>query len=249
MISGCISIKRILGQVRRAIQDYDMIHEGDRIAVGISGGKDSLALLFMLSRLRTFYPCNFDIEAVTVSLGSENEDYSSLQEYCTSIGVRHNVIETYIHKIVFEIRKEQNPCSLCANLRYGALNNAAKALNCSRVALGHNRDDVIETFMMSLIFEARLHTFSPVTWLSKKELYLIRPLIYTGEREIKGFIKEYGLPVTKNPCPAAGETKREYIKDLIKQIVKEKYDIKSNLFGVIARTGINGWKQTDKNKG
>jgi len=236
-----VMIKRILGQVRKAVQDYKMINNGDRIAVGVSGGKDSLALLFILGRLRQFYPLRFDLEAVTVALGHKNEDFTMMKDFCNNIDVRLTIVKTCIHKIVFEIKKERNPCSLCANLRYGALNNAAKELNCNKVALGHNKDDVIETFLLSLIFEGRINTFSPKTYLSKKDIYIIRPLIYAEEREIKGLVKSNNFPVILNLCPAAGRTKREYIKELLKKLVKDKYDIKSNLFGVIKRMGLNGW--------
>jgi tRNA 2-thiocytidine biosynthesis protein TtcA len=234
-------IKRILGQVRKAVQDYNMINNEDRIAVGVSGGKDSLALLFILSRLKQFFPVRFDLEAVTIALGHKNEDYTMLKEFCNNIDVRLSIVKTCIHKIVFEIKKERNPCSLCSKLRYGALNNAARKLNCNKVALGHNKDDVIETFLLSLMFEGRINTFSPKTYLSKKSIYLIRPFIYTEEREIKGLAKNNNLPVILNLCPAAGRTKRQYVKELLKKLVKDKYDIKSNLFGVIKRMRLNGW--------
>jgi len=234
-------IKRVLGQVRKAVQDFDMIQDGDRIAVGVSGGKDSLTLLVAMNELRKFYPKRFELEAITLTLGIGESDLTPVKKLCNKIGVNYTVKETFIGKIVFDIRQEKNPCSLCANLRRGALHNTAKALNCNKVALGHNKDDVIETLLLSTFFEGRIHTFSPVTYLDRKDLYMIRPLIYTEEKEIKGFVKANNLPIVPNPCQANGKTKRQFIKDLIKELSHEKRDLKSNIFGSIKRSGIDGW--------
>jgi len=221
-----------------------MIQDGDKIAVGVSGGKDSLTLLIGLSKLQKFLPRKFELEAITLTLGIGEFDCTPIAELCKEIGVNYTVEETLIGKIVFEARNEKNPCSLCANLRRGALNNKAKALGCNKVALAHNRDDVIETLLMSTFYEGRLHTFSPVTYLERKDIHVIRPLIYTEEKEIKAFIKQNNIQIVKNPCEANGKTKRQYIKDLIYSLSKENVNLKSNLFGAIKRSGIDSWKAT-----
>ncbi|HHV28818.1 MAG TPA: tRNA 2-thiocytidine(32) synthetase TtcA [Clostridium sp.] len=235
------TIKRLLGQIRRAIQDYDMIQEGDRIAVGVSGGKDSLALLVALRQIKNFLPVKFELEAVTLTMGIGEFDLSPVKELCKKIDVNYTIEETLIGKIVFEERQEKNPCSLCANLRRGALHNTAKRLGCNKVALAHHMDDVIETFLLSTFYEGRIHTFSPVTYLDRKGLYLIRPLIYTEEKLVKEFIKGNNITTVHNPCPANGYTKRQYIKDLLWDLKKDNREIKSNIFGAIKRSGIDNW--------
>jgi tRNA 2-thiocytidine biosynthesis protein TtcA len=234
-------IKRILGQTRKAIQDYGMICEGDRIAVGVSGGKDSLTLLIALRKLMDFYPARFEIKAVTIATGIGEPDYNPVAKLCEDIGVEYIIEDTILGKIVFEARQESNPCSLCANLRRGALNNTALRLGCNKVALAHNRDDVIETLLLSLFYEGRIHTFSPVTYLDRKGVYIIRPLIYVEEKQIKAFIRENGLHTVDNPCPACGHTKRHYIKDLLQDLSVENRKVKNNIFGAIKRSGLDGW--------
>jgi tRNA(Ile)-lysidine synthase TilS/MesJ len=236
------SIKRILGQIRKAVQDYNMIKDGDKIAVGVSGGKDSQVLLVALKRLQSFYPQKFELEAITLDMGIGEFNLEPVKELCRKIGVNYTIEETFIGKIVFDIRKEKNPCSLCANLRRGALHTAAKALGCNKVALAHHKDDVIETLLLSTFYEGRLHTFSPVTYLDKKDLHLIRPLIYTEEKEVKEFVKSYGLTTVPSPCHVNGKTKRQYIKELIADLSKEKRDLKNNIFGAIRRSGIDDWQ-------
>ncbi|MDP4093272.1 MAG: tRNA 2-thiocytidine biosynthesis TtcA family protein [Bacillota bacterium] len=218
-----------------------MIREGDRIAVGVSGGKDSLTLLIALSSLQEFYPVKFELEAVTLTMGIGEFDLAPVKKLCSELGVNYTIEETLIGKIVFEERQEENPCSLCANLRRGALHNTAKKLNCNKIALAHHRDDVIETLLLSLFYEGRIHTFSPVTYLDRKELYMIRPLIYTEEKEIKSFIKSSGIVPVPSPCTVNGKTKRQYIKDLIWSMSKDTKDIKSNIFGAVKRSKIDQW--------
>ena len=239
-------MKRLLGQVRRAVQDYNMIRSGDRIAVGVSGGKDSLALLIALRKLKEFYPEKFELEAVTLTMGIGETDLKPVRDFCRELDVNYTVEETLIGRIVFEARQEKNPCSLCANLKRGALHNAAKRLGCNKVALAHHRDDVVETLLLSTFYEGRFHTFSPVTYLDRKKLYLIRPLIYVEEKDIKGFVRSNGLKIVPSPCPATGTTKRQYIKNLLMEMVKENRSIKDNIFGAIKRSGIDGWKETHK---
>ncbi len=238
-----VSIQRILGQVRRAIQDYNMIEDGDKIAVGVSGGKDSMTLLTALRQLQNFYPKKFELEAISLTMGIGNADYTPVVEYCKQIGVNYSVEETLIGKIIFEVRNEKNPCSMCANLRRGALHNKAKKLGCNKVALGHHRDDAVETLLLSSFYEGRIHTFSPVTYLDRQDLYLIRPLIYTEEKQIKSVVKSESLPIVKSPCHVDGKTKRQYIKDLILELQKDNREIKSNLFGAIKRAEIDGWHE------
>ncbi len=218
-----------------------MIQDGDKIAVGVSGGKDSLTLLVALRQLKNFLPVKFELEAVTLTMGIGEVDLSSVKELCEKIDVNYTIEETLIGKIVFEERKEKNPCSLCANLRRGALHNTAKKLGCNKVALAHHMDDVIETLLLSTFYEGRIHTFSPVTYLDRKDLYLIRPLIYTEEKLVKEFIKVNNIIPVHNPCPANGYTKRQYIKDLLSDLKKENREIKNNIFGAVKRSGIDNW--------
>lgn len=218
-----------------------MIQEGDRIAVGVSGGKDSLTLLIALRQLQNYYPKKFELEAVTLTLGIGEFDLSYVKELCEKIGVNYTIEETLIGRIVFEELKEQSPCSLCANLRRGALNNVAKRLHCNKVALAHHRDDVIETVLLSTFYEGRFHTFSPVTHLRRTDLYLIRPLIYTEEKLVKQFIKKAGINPVPSPCHVDGKTKRQYIKDLLNNLTLDNREVKSNIFGAIKRSGIDDW--------
>lgn len=233
--------KRILGQTRKAIEDYEMIKDGDRIAVGVSGGKDSTTLLMALRRLKDFLPVKFELEAVTVSLGYDDFDLTPVREICRDLSIRYTIEETQIGRIIFEERKEKSPCSLCANMRRGALNNTAVALGCNKIALAHHYDDVIETAVMSTFYEGNFKCFSPVTYLENKKLYVIRPLIYTREKEIRNFVKNAGIQPVHNPCCANGNTKRQYVKDLLRDLSKDNRHIKSNIFGAVQRSGRDGW--------
>ena len=204
-----MKLQQVMSYVRRAIDDYGMIEEGDKIAIGISGGKDSLTLLYALNGLKCFYPKKFDIHAVTVDLGFQNLDLTAIEMLCKDLNVEYTIVRTDISDIVFEQRKEASPCSLCAKMRKGALNDAIKAAGCNKVAYAHHKDDVVETMLLSLIFEGRFHTFSPVTFLDRTELTVIRPLIYMNEADVIGFVNKNQVPVVKSPCPADGHTKRE----------------------------------------
>ncbi len=239
-----MKIQKLLSYTRQAVNDYNMIDNGDRIAVGVSGGKDSISLLYALAEMRRFYPRPFDIEAITVSLGFPDADYDTIQSLCDKLNVRYTIVKTQIAKIIFDERKEANPCSLCAKMRKGALNNAAEELGCNKVALGHNKDDVTETFLMSLIFEGRIGCFSPVSFLEKKKLYSIRPLIYVSEYETRSFVKGIGMSPVKNPCPADGNTKRQEIKELIQALGKIYPNINQQIFGAVVR-GLDDWRVGD----
>ncbi len=237
-----MKLQQIYSFARKAIDDYHMIQEGDKIAVGISGGKDSLTLLYALQGLTRFYPQKFQIHAVTVDLGFGNLNLDGIRELCRSMNIEYTVIETDIAPIIFEERAESNPCSLCAKMRKGALNQAVKDAGCNKVAYAHHKDDVVETMLMSLIFEGRLHTFSPVTYLDRMDLTVIRPLIYMNEADVIGFVNKYHVPVVKSPCPADGHTKREYVKNLLREINYETPGVKERMFTAI-RNGIGkGWE-------
>lgn len=236
-----MKLQQVFSYVRKAIDDYHMIEENDKIAIGISGGKDSLTLLYALHGLQRFYPKHFDIHAVTVDLGFQNLNLEEIKTLCSSLGVQYHIIETDIAKIIFEDRKENNPCSLCAKMRKGALNDAIKAIGCNKVAYAHHKDDVVETMLMSLIFEGRFHTFSPVTYLDRTGLTVIRPLLYMNEADGIGFINKYQVPVVKSPCPADGNTKREYIKELLKHLNQENPGVKERMFTAIHNGNLKGW--------
>ena len=241
-------MKRLLSFVRRAVDDYNMIEDGDRIAVGVSGGKDSLALLEVLAQMRVFYPKKYEVFAVTVDMGFEGSDYSEVEEFCRRIKVKYKKVDTEIAKIIFDDRKETNPCSLCAKMRKGALNDAVKAAGCNKVAYAHHKDDVVETMLMSLIFEGRFHTFSPVTYLDRMDLTVIRPLMYMNESDVIGFINKYEVPVVKSPCPADGYTKREYTKQLLRQLNLENPGVKERMFTAIQNGNMKGWPEYFGNK-
>ena len=236
-----MKLQKLLSYTRRAVDDYHMIDEGDKIAVGISGGKDSLTLLYALHGLRRFYPNKFDIEAISVSVGFEGMDLSPVARLCEELGINYTIVDTEIKQIVFDERKESNPCSLCAKMRKGAFNEKAVELGCNKIAYAHHKDDVIETMLMSLIFEGRINSFSPVTYLDKMNLTLIRPLIYVDEEDVIGFKNLYNLPVCKNPCPADGNTKREYAKNLVRQLNLDNPGVKERMFTAIVNSNIKGW--------
>ncbi len=228
-----MKLQQVLSYVRRAVDDYGMIEDGDKIAVGISGGKDSLTLLYALHSLQRFYPKHFEIEAVTVDLGFENLKLDKIKALCEDLDVAYNIVKTDIAQIVFEERKEENPCSLCAKMRKGALNQAIKESGCNKIAYAHHKDDVVETMLMSLIYEGRFHTFSPVTYLDRMNLTVIRPMLYMNEADVMGFVHKYNVPVVKSPCPADGHTKREYVKGLLRQLNHENPGVKERMFTAI----------------
>lgn len=240
-----MKLQQVMSRVRKAVDDYQMIEEGDRIAVGISGGKDSLTLLYALHGLMRFYPKKFELHAVTVDLGFDNLNLEQIRELCAKLEVPYTIVKTDIAQIIFEERKEENPCSLCAKMRKGALNQAIREAGCNKVAYAHHKDDVIETMLMSLIFEGRIHTFSPVTYLDRMNLTVIRPLMYMDEADVIGFVHKYNVPVVKSPCPADGNTRREYVKDLLRSINLETPGVKERMFTAITNSGIRGWERKE----
>ena len=229
--------------MRRALDDYNMIQEGDRIAVGISGGKDSLTLLYALHGLKRFYPKKFELHAVTVDLGFQNLNLEKIKRLCEELEVPYTIVKTDIADIVFNQRGEENPCSLCAKMRKGALNQAIRDAGCNKVAYAHHKDDVVETMVMSLIFEGRFHTFSPVTYLDRMDLTVIRPLMYMNEADVIGFVNKHNVPVVKSPCPADGHTKREYVKQLLRQLNLENPGVKERMFTAIVSSNLKGWSR------
>lgn len=237
-----MKLQQLYSYVRKAIDDYHMIEENDKIAVGISGGKDSLTLLYALSGLRRFYPKKFDIHAVTVDLGFDNLNLYEIKALCNQLEVEYTIVKTDIAHIIFEDRKESNPCSLCAKMRKGALNEAIKKVGCNKVAYAHHKDDVVVTMLMSLIYEGRFHTFSPVTYLDRMDLTVIRPLMYMNEADVIGFVHKYEVPVVKSPCPADGYTKRQYVTDLLAQLNRENPGVKERMFAAIQNGSMEGWQ-------
>jgi tRNA(Ile)-lysidine synthase TilS/MesJ len=226
-----------------------MIEEGDKIAVGVSAGKDSLALLCALSQLRRFYPKKFELIGITVDMGFDGMDFSPIKKFCEELEVEYHVVPTQISKIIFDVRKESNPCSLCAKMRRGALHTAAKELGCNKVALGHHFDDVVETFMLNLFYEGRLGCFQPVTYLSRIDLHVIRPLIYMPEKDVRYFANKVSLPVISSPCPADKNTERENMKQLLASIEKENKGLRYRIFGAIQRGEIDGFKTMGRMQG
>ena len=234
-------MQKKLSYVRRRMDQYHMIEKNDRIAGGVSGGKDSLTLLVALAELRRFYPKKFEVVAITLEMGYEEMDFSAVATLCETLGVEYIRIPTQIKQIVFDIRKEENPCSLCAKLRRGALHEAALAAGCKKVALGHHFDDVVETYMLSLFYEGRISCFKPVTFLDRKGVTLIRPLLYVPEYYVKSFARRHELPIVHNPCPADGSTKREEVKVLLKDLEKQFPGLRDRVFGAIQRYPLDGW--------
>ncbi len=238
-----MKLQQLLSYTRKAVDDYQMIDEGDHIAIGISGGKDSLTLLYALHGLKRFYPKKFTISAITIDLGYEKFDTEPLRALCEELEVPYTVVKTDIAKILFEERQETNPCSLCAKMRKGALNDAVKEMGCNKVAYAHHKDDIIETMLLSLIFEGRFHSFSPKTYLDRMDLTVIRPMMYVDEMDVIGFQHKYNLPVAKSRCPIDGLTKREYAKDLVKQLNSEHPGARNRMFTAILNGKIQGWPE------
>ena len=235
--------QQLLSLTRKAVDEYEMIEEGDKIAVGISGGKDSLALLCALHGLRRFYPKHFEIVAVTVDLGFHNLNLDPIKQMCSNLEIPYKIVETQIAQIVFDERRESNPCSLCAKMRKGALNAAIKELGCNKVAYAHHKDDVVETMLLSLIYEGRFHTFSTRTYLDRMDLTVIRPLMFVDESDVIGFQNKYHLPVAKSPCPADGNTKREYAKNLLRKLNLENPGVKNRMFTAVLNADLGGWPE------
>ena len=233
-------MQKLMGLVRRCVDDYHMIEAGDRIAVGVSGGKDSLALLVLLAGLREYFNKPYELEAITIDMGL-GMDYSQVAALCEEWKVPYTVVKTEIAPIIFDHRKEKNPCSMCAKMRRGALNQAILDKGFNKLALGHHYDDAVETFLMSLLFEGRLSCFQPVTYLDRSGVTQIRPLIYAGEQRISNLAHQLELPIVENPCPQDKGSKRYEIKQLLKTLGHDYPDMRSKIFGAIQRLPLDGW--------
>ena len=240
-------MQKLIGLVRRCVEDYNMIEAGDRIAVGVSGGKDSLALLVFLAELRKYNHKPFDLEAITIDLGL-GMDYSGIKALCEQLGIPFALVQTQIAPVIFEHRKEKNPCSMCAKMRRGALNQALLDRGLNKLALGHHYDDAVETFLMSLIYEGRISCFQPVTDLDRTGVIQIRPMLYIHERTIDNFVSHQGLPVLENRCPVDKATKREEIKQLVFDLSAKYPDLKERIFGAMQRLPLPEWEPMGRYK-
>lgn len=229
--------------MRAACQQYEMIKEGDRIAIGVSGGKDSIALLVGMANLRRFYPEKFNIVAITLDprFGGVDADYSEIEELCRKLDVEYIIKRTQLAEVIFDIRKESNPCSLCARMRRGALHDAAIAAGCNKIALGHHLDDLAETFIMNLFNGGTLDCFMPVTYLSRKDIYMIRPMIFARESDCARVVRRESLPIVKSNCPADGTTERQDVKEMLSALEKKYGDVRSKILGAMQRKEINGY--------
>jgi len=235
-------LNRFVGVIRKAVDEYKMIDSGDKIAVGVSGGKDSMVLLCALKHLQRFYPTRFELEAITIDLGFETMDFSPVAEFCHRIDLRYTIIKTDIKQVVFDERREDNPCSLCAKMRRGALNDAMKEHGCNKLALGHHYNDAVETFLLSLLYEGRISCFKPVTYMSRADVHQIRPMVYAKEPQIQALAGELNLPIVENPCPQDKGSKRYEIKKLIKTLSGDFSDLENKLFGAMQRLPLEGWE-------
>ncbi|MCI8486507.1 MAG: tRNA 2-thiocytidine(32) synthetase TtcA [Clostridia bacterium] len=238
-------MQKILGYMRKAIEDYNMIEDGDKIVVGLSGGKDSTTLLLGLKNLQRFYPKKFEILAVTINPGFDNFDITPISSLCKDLNINLLEEKTHIKEIVFDIRNEKNPCSLCANLRRGILNSVAIREGYNKIALGHNEDDVLETFFLNLLYGGSINTFAPISYMDRSNITLIRPLIYAPEKYIRNFVKRNNIPIMPKVCPIDGVSKREDMKKLILDFQKDIPTIRANLYGAIKRSNIKGWKKSN----
>ncbi len=239
-------MQKLLSLLRSCIDDYHMIGEGDRIAVGVSGGKDSLTLLVLMSALQKFYPKHFTLDAICIDMGLGGMDFSPVEVLCKELDVPFTRVETEIGKIIFDYRKEKNPCSMCAKMRRGALSNALVERGYNKVALGHHYDDAVETFMMSLLYEGRISCFQPVTYLDRTKVTQIRPMLYITEQQVAHFAERQNLPVVHNTCPADKHTKREEIKQLVYELSGRYPDFKAHVFEGMQKLPLPEWGTASK---
>ena len=240
-------MQKVLGYMRKAVQQYGLIRDGDRIMVGVSGGKDSLVLLYGLTLLRRFIGIEYEVVGVTLDMGftGEKMDFSPVERFCAEHYIEYHIIKTQIAEIVFDVRKEPSPCSLCARMRRGALHDAANELGCNKVALGHNYDDAVETFIMNLFTEGRIGCFSPSTYLTHKNVTVIRPLVLAPEKEVRRAARKNELPVVKSVCPADGHTNRQKTKDFLADMERNDHGFKDRIFGAMKRANVDGWGGID----
>lgn len=241
-------MQRILSLVRKCVEDYHMIEEGDRIAVGVSGGKDSVLLLTAMAQLQKFYPKKFTVEAITVDPVIPGLDFGPMERLCEELEVPYHLLHIPIYDVVFVERKEKNPCSLCAKFRRGAISTELDRLGIPKIALGHHRDDAVETMLMSLFLEGRISCFQPVTYLDRTKITQLRPMLYVQEREVRGAVRRLGLPVIQNPCPADGSTQREEMKKLIRELEDTYPNLRTKIFGAMQRLPLYGWSLEEEQR-
>ena len=241
-------MQHILGLVRRCVEDYHMIEPGETVAVGVSGGKDSLLTLTALARLRKFYPVPFSVHAITLETGTPGMSFDAVAALCEDLEVPYTRIQVPVYQIVFEERKEKNPCSLCAKLRRGSLNTALQELGIGKIALGHHFDDAVETMLMNLLFEGRIGCFQPVTYLDRSGITQIRPLLYCHEDEVRRAVEKLQLPVVQNPCPANGSTRRQEVKELLAELEGKYPNLRQKIFGAMQRYPLYGWNLEEMEK-
>jgi len=236
-------MQKLMSYMRSAMEKYNMIRDGDKVAVGVSGGKDSLALLCALAEMRRFYPHKYELVAISLDplFMNTETDYSSVAELCRRLKVPYTVIRTDLYRIIFEERKEKNPCSLCAIMRRGILHDAAKAQGCNKLALGHHMDDAVETFYMNLLNGGKISCFSPISYLSRKDLYLIRPMVFATEKDVVHAVTKLKLPIVKAKCPVDGKTERQNVKELLKTLEKDYSSLRKKSLGALQRGGISDW--------
>ena len=236
-------MQQIMSQIRAAVDSYQLIQPGDRIAVGISGGKDSLVLLCALANMRKFLPIKYDLVAITVDPCFDNiqTDFRQVEELCRRLQVKYEIRRSQLGNIIFEQRKESNPCSLCARMRRGILHDMSKKHNCNKLALGHHFDDAVQTFFMNLFYGGKIGCFSPMSYLSRKDLYLIRPMVFCEESKVESAAQRYHLPVVKSECPVDGHTCRQSTQELVKDLEKQFPDLRRKVMGALQRADIDGW--------
>jgi tRNA(Ile)-lysidine synthase TilS/MesJ len=236
-------MQKLMGYMRRAVDEYHMLADGDRVAVGLSGGKDSVALLVALSRMRRFLGIDYTVTALTLDpgFGGVLGDYGAVEELCGRLNIPYTIVRTNIGQVVFDIRRETNPCSLCAKMRRGALHDKTRELGCNKLALGHNYNDAVETFVMNQFFAGRVGCFPPVAYMSRKDITVIRPMIFAPEKIVKQAVRSEGLPVLSNPCPANGHTRRQWAKEFLQELESRERGVTEHLFGALKRSGVDGW--------
>jgi len=234
-------INKFTGLVRRCVEDYDMISDGESIAIGVSGGKDSLSLLCAMANLRGFYPKRFDLHAVTLDMGFGPSDFSTIGELCRELGVPHTLRRTDMAHVIFQERREKNPCALCSKMRRGALNDMIKELGIKKIALAHSFDDAVETFLLSLLYEGRINCFKPVMYMDRSDVTQIRPMLYAAEETVINLVKNQGLKIVPNPCPMNGVSKREEVKELLVTLGMSYPALKNKIFGAMQRLPLEGW--------
>lgn len=236
-------MQMLMSRMRAAMEKYNMVDDGDVIAVGVSGGKDSLALMYALSEMRRFYPKKYEVKAITADMCffGEKTDFSEITALCGNLGIEHIIRETELYHIIFETRKEKNPCSLCARMRRGILHDMTKEAGCNKLALGHHMDDAAETFMMNLLSGGRIESFRPVTYLSRKDLTMIRPMIFAAEKEVEKAANKTALPTVASPCPMDKTSNRNEMKELLKELNYKYPAVKEKIIGGLQNAELNGW--------